>query len=184
MLDQCHLICTTLVYRRVMPQLALLCSIPVQFVYLTTTLPLSLRDELCHQHYVSQAAEIRAPTRRSNIAYLLHRLVQKGTDIVQATATYLQAWWVRRFPNGHGQSQAIVFVRTKKESDRLGTLLSCPSYHAEGGDAEAKVHMLSQQMSARNKNGFLTGTSGLGAGLDYLHVRLVVHMDEPCGLID
>lgn len=182
--DECHLICTASVYRRAMAQQALLRSIPVQFVYLTATLPLRLRDELCHRHYLSQVTEIRAPTRRTNITYRVHRLAHKDTDIVQATAAYLQAWWTCSFPDGHGQARAIVFARTKHESDRLGALLSCSSYHADSGDAESKAHILADWMSARSSNAFLVGTSGLGAGLDYPHVRLVLHMDEPYGLID
>lgn len=182
--EECHLICTTSVYRRVMAQLALLRSIPVQCIYLTAIMPLRLRDELYHRHYPSQVTEIRAPTRRSNIAYQVHRLARKDSDIVQATAVYLQAWWARVFPNGHGPARAIVFARTKHESDRLGDLLSCPSYHADSGDAETKAHVLADWMSPRSPSGFLVGTSGLGAGLDYPHVRLVLHMDEPYGLID
>ena len=30
---------------------------------------------------------------------------------------------------------------------------------------------------------FLVGTSGLGTGLNYKHVRLVVHVDEPYSLV-
>lgn len=167
-----------------MTQQGLLRSVPVQFVHLDATLPLDLLDELYHRHYLSQVTEIRLSTRRTNIAYTVHRLTQRNTNIVQAAAAYFQAWWVRKFPNGHGLSQAITFVRTKKDSDRLRTLLSCPSFHVDGGDAEAKVHILTQTTSARNKNGLLLGTPSLDASLDYPHVQLVVHMDEPCGLIN
>lgn len=34
------------------------------------------------------------------------------------------------------------------------------------------------------KTPFLVGASGLGAGLEYRHVRLVVHIDEPYGLME
>jgi len=38
-------------------------------------------------------------------------------------------------------------------------------------------------MSGRSKTPFLVGTDGLGPGLDYPHVRLVLHIDAPYGLI-
>jgi len=53
-------------------QLALVRSVPKLSVYLTATLPLNMRDELCQQHYLSQVVEVRASTRRSNIAYKVH----------------------------------------------------------------------------------------------------------------
>lgn len=63
-LDEFHLIMTASSCRPAMAQLALLCSIPVPFMYLTATLPPSWRANLLERHFLTQPMEIRASPQR------------------------------------------------------------------------------------------------------------------------
>jgi len=65
----------------------------------------------------------------------------------------------------------------------LATQLGCDSYHSEAGTADDKAAILLRWVTG-SRSPFLVGTSGLGAGLDYPFVRLVVHVDEPDGLME
>ena len=166
-----------------MGQLGLLRSIPVQFVYLTATLPPAMRDTLLRRHHLTEVHEIRASTRRSNIKYTVQHLQPELHDIVEAVASLAQRLWRERFRAQYGHHRALLFTRTKADADRLAGLLGCMSYHSEAGTVEDKARIIKAWVSGTSSP-FLVGTSGLGAGLDYPFVRFVIHVDEPYGLME
>lgn len=181
--DECQLAVIASSYRRDMIRVPLLRSIPVQFVYLTATLPPHVKDVLFQRHYLSQVHEIRASTRRRNLRYGVLRLQCHQHDLIQVAADTVQRAWQQRFQGQHGLHRAIVFTRSKAEADCLASLLSCASYHSETGDVQDKARILTS-WAAGSSSPFLVGTSGLGAGLDYPQVRLVLHVDQPYSAIE
>lgn len=182
-IEEFHLIITASHYRRAMGQLALLRSIPVQFVYLTATLPPSMEDELFKRHYLTQVHTIRASTRRGNLKYGVRRLMPRQQDIFKESASILQQLWQEQFGSTSGPHRAIIFTRTRTGADDLAALLGCRSYHADVGNVPEKAQIISSWASGEGSP-FLVGTSGLGAGLDYPSVRVVMHVDEPYGLME
>ena len=180
--DECHLILTTDSYRRSMGQHGLLRSIPVQFVYLTATLPPSMRDTLLKRHHLTQILEIRASTRRSNLKYTVQHLCSDQHAVVEAAALMRQLWQ-EHYGTQHGRHRALLFTRTKADADRLAGLLGCMSYHSEAGTVEDKARTIKAWVFGTSSP-FLVGTSGLGAGFDYPSVRIVIHVDEPHGLME
>ena len=159
--DECHLILTTVSYRRSMGQLGLLRSIPVQFVYLTATLPPSMRDTLLKRHYLTQVHEIRASTRRSNLKYAVQHLPPDQHGIVEAAAALMRKLWQKSFGTQHGHHRALLFTRTKADADRLAGILGYMSYHSEAGTVEDKARIIEAWVSGKS-DPFLVGASGLG----------------------
>ena len=111
-----------------MTQLAFVRSVPVPFVYLTATLPPSLRDTLYERHYLTNVIEVRASTRRDNLGYSVVRLGGSGEDIFKGASSLLQARWQRRcLRQPWGPHRGLVFTRTKAAADRVAELLECES---------------------------------------------------------
>jgi hypothetical protein len=102
--------------------------------------------------------------------------------VVEAAATAHELWQAAA-AEPRGAQRALVFTRSKAEADRLAALLGCGSYHSDSGAEADKADVL-EAWTEGGGSPFLVGTSGLGAGLDYAHVRLVLHVGEPYGLVD
>ena len=66
----------------------------------------------------------------------------------------------------------------------MAELLRCNFYHADIGDSasKAKGKVLTRWI-ARKRGASLVGISRLGAGLNYLSVRLVIYIDELYSLV-
>ena len=167
-----------------MSKLVALRAIPVQFVYLTATLPIYLRDQLFQRHHLTTVAEIRGSSRRGNLRYHVQRLERGQSNIVEGTAAIVREQWARQYASLGPQHRCLVFTRTKHDSEQVAALLGCDFYHADIGDGDVKVkgEVLTRWMAGK-LGPFLVGTSGLGAGLNYAFVRLVAHTDEPDGLV-
>ena len=183
-IDECHLVLTAAIYRRRMSKLVVLRGIQVPFVYLTATLPVYLQQRLYQHHHLTKVVEIRGPSRRPNLRYRVQRSRrQEGTLLISA-ATTIQQRWAEQYDSGNGPQRCLIFTRSKKDSEEVAGLLGCDYYHADvgEGDPEAKGEILTRWM-AGGEGPFLVGTSGLGAGLNYPSVRLVVHIDEPYSLV-
>ena len=183
-IDECHLVLTAATYRRGMSKLVALRGIPVPFVYLTATLPIYLQHRLYQHHHLTTVTEIRGPSRRPNLRYRVQRLRRQEGTLLQSAATMIQRRWTEQYAFFGGTHRCLVFTRSKKDSEEVAELLGCDFYHADVGDgaSEAKGEALTRWM-AGERGAFLVGTSGLGAGLNYLSVRLVVHVDEPYSLV-
>ena len=137
-----------------MSQLGLLRSIPVQFVYLTATLPPNMRDTLLKRHYLTQIHEFRASTRRSNLKYTVQHLRSDLHDIVEAAAALMWKLWQGNFGAQHFHHRALLFTRTKADADRLAGILGYMS-------VEDKARIIKAWVSGKSSP-CLVGTSGLG----------------------
>lgn len=182
-IDECHLPLIASEYRRYMSDLPLLRSIPVPFLYLTATLPPPKQKELLQQHHLSQVTEIRASTRRHNISYRVHRLDSDTSRMLEHAVEFIQAQKQLCIPADSCQHKIIIFTRTISEANSLASLLQCDSYHSQIESVEDKARIIARWSDTRGPT-FLVGTSGLGAGLDYPHVRSVIHLNEPDGLME
>ena len=71
--DECHLTVVAAEYRPRIVELTAIQSLRTQFVYLTATLPPSMRAEFEERDYLYYPIVIRAPSNRPNILYMVHR---------------------------------------------------------------------------------------------------------------
>lgn len=178
-LDECHLIVTASRYRRAMRQSQLLRQVPVQFVYLTATLPAYVRQTLVEQHFLNEACEIRGPVRRSNVRYVILQ-TQCDSLLKEAVELVEEKWMTTSLAD---DDRALIFTRSKETAEQLAGLLHCDCYHSSSMADETRRRAILQRWRS-GQHRVLVGTTSLGTGLDYPCVRLVLHVDAPYGLVD
>lgn len=141
-IDECHLTVIAAEYRPSMVELTAIRSLRTQFVYLTATLPPSMRAEFEQRNYLDRPTVVRAPSNRPNIFYMVRKIdTHNGSLLKQAAIEAKDAWTESGFFD-HACDKVILYVRTCKDADDLAELLSCNAYTAESGTPEEKKEIL------------------------------------------
>lgn len=145
---------------------------------MTATCPPELETEILEQLSISNCLVIRAVTPRPEISYNVHILGSKGSaeswlmeSVQQALASY------------EAGDKALVFCRSHATTERLASLLKCPSYHRDGRTVD-DLRIIYDRFLEDDSQNILVATSLLGAGVDIAHVRHVWHFGIPWSLID
>ncbi|KAK4551267.1 hypothetical protein LTR86_011264 [Recurvomyces mirabilis] len=185
MIDECHLVQTSAHYRKHMAQLSELRQLRVPFIYMTATLPSRLEKILFQRHHIGQASVVRGPTKRSNLRYGVEYLeAPKGEAFLSfACRTVMHKWNAGLQPDWQG-ARVMVFVRSCADAEAAAEHMGCSYYHRDIGTTEEKDARLKSWISGDSGSPFLACTTAAGAGVDYPHVRWVVHIEDPYGLID
>ena len=185
MIDECHLIHTSAHYRRHMAQLNELRQFNVPFVYMTATLPSRLEEELFRRHHISTASIVRGCTKRPNVRYGVEYLrVPKGEGLTSFTCRTIVQRWEDRHRAEWKDARVMIFVRSCADAEEVAKKIGCSYYHREIGTTEEKETRLRDWMSGESGSPFLACTTAAGAGVGYAHVRWVVHIEDPYGLIN
>ena len=185
-LDECHLIHTSAHYRKFMTQLNELRQYTVPFVYMTATLPPRLERVLFQKHHIgSRVSIVRGCTKRPNLHYSVWYL-QPGKDesFLEHACTEIQQRWELLSKSDWIEPRAIVFVRSRTDAEEAAKRLQATFYHREIGSVEEKEARLRAWISGESGSPFLVGTTAAGSGVDYAHVRWVIHLEDPYGLVD
>jgi superfamily II DNA helicase RecQ len=180
--DECHLTVIAADYRPSIVELTTIRSLRTQFVYLTATLPPSMRAEFEERNYLYHPTVIRASSNRSNIFYMVRKIdCQNGSLLSQAAVHAKEAWMDSGFFD-HACDKIILYVRTCRDADDLAELLNCSSYTAESGTPVEKKQILDRWTQAPDMP-YIVATTALAEGFDYPYVRLVINVDEPESLV-
>jgi superfamily II DNA helicase RecQ len=140
--DECHLTVVAADYRPSIVELTTIRSLRTQFVYLTATLPPSIRAEFEERNYLYHPKVIRASSNRPNIFYMVRKIdARAGSLLNQAAVEAKEAWTDSGFFD-HAHDKIILYVRTYKDTDDLVELLGCSSYTAESGTPAGKKQIL------------------------------------------
>jgi superfamily II DNA helicase RecQ len=181
-IDECHLTVIAAEYRPSMVELTAIRSLRTQFVYLTATLPPSMRAEFEQRNYLRRPTVVRASSNRPNIFYMVRKIdAHNGSLLKQAAIEAKDAWTESGFFD-HACDKIILYVRTCKDADDLAELLGCNAYTAESGTPEEKKEILDRWIRTPGTP-YIVATTALAEGLDYPHVRLVMNVDEPESLV-
>ena len=90
--DECHLTVVAAEYRPSIIELTAIRSLRTQFVYLTATLPPSMRAEFEERNYLYYPTVIRALSNRPNIFYMVRKIdARAGSLLKQAAAEAKEA---------------------------------------------------------------------------------------------
>ena len=82
----------------------------------------------------------------------------------------------------YAYDKIILYVRTYKHADDLAELLGCRSYTVESRILVEKKQIL-DRWTQEPGTPYIVATTALAEGFDYLHVRLVMNVDEPESLV-
>ncbi|KAI7295671.1 hypothetical protein KC343_g82 [Hortaea werneckii] len=181
-IDGCHLTVTAAEYRLRMVELTAIRSLRTQFVYLTATLPPSMRVELEERNYLHRPTVVKAPRNRPNIFYMVRKIdTHNGSLLKQAAIEAKDAWTESGFFD-RAYDKIVLYVRTCKDADDLAELLGCNAYTAESGTPEEKKTILDRWIETPGTP-YIVATTAIAEGFDYPHVRLVMNVDEPESLV-
>ena len=177
--DECHLILTASEYRPKLALLRYLRAFRCQVVFLSATLPPVLMAAFQSRMLLDQPRVVREVTFRSDLYYDFHRQSQAGNfeDYMVKRITRIQ-----QEQADDGEARMIVYVPTKEEARDLAARLQCEYYYSDSGAADEK-----EQVMARWRDGIhraIVATSAFGTGVDYAHVRVVIHQGLPTDAIN
>ncbi|KAJ8060796.1 hypothetical protein OCU04_009881, partial [Sclerotinia nivalis] len=173
-IDKCHLLITSSHYRNIMFRFRSLLLTKCQFVFLTSTLPLSIEKQLMNHLSLQNISIIRAPSTRNNIVYKAKifdsfNIENQFTEV----RTYIEDFKITSFLNN--KDKIIIFGPSKKDVNSLSSFLNCSFYHSDLGLLEQN-RVLNDFFNVFNDfNRIIVSTSGLEEGIDYSSVRLVIY---------
>ncbi|OWZ22213.1 ATP-dependent DNA helicase [Phytophthora megakarya] len=176
--DEAHLVATASCYRPDMLFVPTLVSLGIPLTLLSATIPPYLTRELTTMFHANFDV-IRASTNRSNLVYRV-KIVSDLQNEVAATMKFKQE------SLSDNRTRFIAYCMTRKEVDEIWdtltkTSMSVSRYHSKMTSTEQSKSV------AQWKKGFhkwMLATSAFGVGIDYPHVRLVLHVGSTYSIID
>jgi superfamily II DNA helicase RecQ len=141
-IDECHLTVIAAEYRPSIVELTTIQSLRTQFVYLTATLPLSMRAEFDKRNYLHHPKVIRASSNRPNIFYIVRKVDAYNRSLLKQAASEAEQAWKESGFFDHARDKIILYVRTCQEADDLVELLGCSSYTSESRTPGEKKQIL------------------------------------------
>jgi superfamily II DNA helicase RecQ len=163
-LDECHTALTWSRFRKVFKEFPLPRTIPVPFVMLTATLPVKLESKL-RKKLITNPKISRSTTTRPEISYT----VCTTGNIFDLVNEHLL----------DTRDRAIIYFRTKRELESVYDPELTARYHGDTTDGEVQR---GNWISGRVK--IMLATSAFALGVDYPHVRIVIHYGAPSSIMD
>ena len=116
-IDECHLTVIAAEYRPSIVKLPAIRGLRTQFVYLTATLPPSMRLEFEERNYLHRPTIIRASSNRPNIFYMVRRVDAQAGSLLEQAAREAQKSWADSGLFHHARDKII--LTTILESTQL-----------------------------------------------------------------
>ncbi|PNP44463.1 hypothetical protein TGAMA5MH_03809 [Trichoderma gamsii] len=183
--DECHLTVTASKFRESMSNLAwYVRQIRTQTVWLTATLPPEMEGMFMEHNHLVRPQIIRESTNRANIRYTVDR-GKRGAGGLAERACALVSSFQERHEDvfADGRQKIIVYCLTMELVEEVASLIGCPSYVANSGTEEEKETIIDGWLGEGGPAA-IVATGALGAGFDYPHVRLVIHVGAPVKMTD
>jgi superfamily II DNA helicase RecQ len=175
-LDEFHLLYTTSSYRFIMFRFKNILPKPVQFVFLTGTLPLHIQVSITESLLLDNISIIRANCCRNNISYqtqqfqstrLEDRFLEIKAYLDSSKSTFISI-----------KDKVIIFCRNKNIVNDLSTFLDCCYYSSDLSEEEKEAVLEKFTTSTGNFfYDYIVSTSGLEEGFDYSNIRLVIYFE-------
>lgn len=176
--DEIQKIITDSLYREAFLNFHVVHKVKSVIFALTGSLSPSLYPALCELTGVTWKV-LRTPSTRKEIKYQIVKLKAEA-DINPAIVAYLKKVTTSYRPN----DRAMVFCRTKDHARELAKLFQVQAYYAVQSEQDELNNVDIMANWRGGKNIVMVSTSILGCGLDYGHVRDVVHHGPAYTMMD
>jgi len=172
--DEVHTIIEDQHYRPIFNKVFQL-NLRAQYLCMTATFPPSMKNrfEFAMGFEKIKPYYIRAPTYKPRMKYSV-KTVPDGS-LEKESVAFISSE-SERFKNDHSERKIMVFCPTKKECDKLVSILGCSKYYSDYVDKDKDL----KAWKAGETN-IIVCTGALGAGMDFDKVGLIVHVDKPYG---
>ncbi|KIM77587.1 hypothetical protein PILCRDRAFT_12000 [Piloderma croceum F 1598] len=170
-IDEAHFALTHDSFRSIMHTLAWLGSINCQIILLSATVGPSLVEALFENFGITQYVVCREKTTRPNISYNVIRSPHPHQTLDVLVCKCLAQ---------PGSDKAIIYCRSREETETTAKRLGLPSCHGsmQSSEINAVLDLLrTGQIRA------MVSTTVLGASLDLWDLKWVFHLDYPYDMI-
>jgi superfamily II DNA helicase RecQ len=127
--NKCYLLISSSSYRSIMFRFKDLLLLPVQFVFLTGTLPLSFEDEIRSSLSLDDLTIIRASCSKSNISYKVSAYKSNiEKDKIQQISNYIFDFQRKKFLTKN--NKILVFCPSKANTILVANSLNCSRFYS------------------------------------------------------
>ncbi|MGN0745590.1 MAG: RecQ family ATP-dependent DNA helicase [Aristaeellaceae bacterium] len=152
-----------------------LAGLPVRPVLcaLTATADPAMRRDIARSLGMRRPRQVVLPVTRENLCLSLRTTIRPGEAVVQLL-------------QGHAGEKRVVFCRTRRETERLASLLRSEGMAAEHYHAgmEREQRLAAQARFTAGETEVLTATSAFGMGVDVPDIRCIVLAGLPETMLD
>jgi superfamily II DNA helicase RecQ len=167
--DECHKLIMDVNFR---PKLAGLKDICVgtQLIFLTATFPPTMLGRFQDHLVIKDPQFIRLPNNKLRTRYEIkiletEKFKRQAADEMQRALLLCE-----------GTDKVLVFCRSRGECETWARRWECDYYHSQ---TENKSEVLEMWTF-----GLLFATGSLGAGVDIMNIKTIIHVGEPYGMVD
>jgi superfamily II DNA helicase RecQ len=167
--DECHKLITDVNFRPKLAGLKDIC-IGTQLIFLTATFPPTMLGRFQEHLVIKDPQFIRLPNNKLRTRYEIkiletEKFKRQAADEMQCALLLCE-----------GTDKVLVFCRSRGECETWARRWECSYYHSQ---TENKSEVLEMWTF-----GLLFATGSLGAGVDIMNIKTVIHVGEPYGMID
>ena len=150
--------------------------LPIQFVFLSGTLPLSFEDDIKSSLSLDDLTIIRASCSRSNISYRAKAYISKiEKERIVEIFNYISNFQSKEFLTK--EDKIIVFCPSEENVNLVADFFNYSRFYSSLSKEE-KTKTLNEFLTSKDTYySILVSTSALQEGFDYSFIRLVVYKD-------
>jgi superfamily II DNA helicase RecQ len=167
--DECHKLIMDMNFRPKLARIKDIC-IGTQLIFLTATFPPTMLRRFQEHLVIKDPQFIRLPNNKLQTRYEIKIL---ETEKFKRLAADEMASALLLCED---TDKVLVFCRSRGECETWARRWNCDYYHSQ---TENKSEVLEMWTS-----GLLFATGSLGAGVDIMNIKTIIHVGEPYGMID
>ncbi|KAJ3846448.1 hypothetical protein EV368DRAFT_89011 [Lentinula lateritia] len=180
-IDEAHKIVTDAKFRSCFRRFSYLTRASVPITFLSGSLMPKSMPKILETMGIKDPAlvdEIRRYSGRPNLKYVVEK-VEEEEEAIPKILEFVQGETSKMGPEDRG----IIFTRTRKDADSVAEALDIPKYL---GGMSPKERLEAENRWRKRLNPqdlWIVATQAFGQGVDYPHVRRVIHLD-PMDILD
>lgn len=177
--DEAHFALTANDFRKCFLDIGDLREFGMQFVLLSGTVPPAMEKDLMGAFGLIKGTPVfRTATDRPELQYIVEDTVKDVNANMERAANMFRL----KKTSFKTEDRALLYVPRLGVGKKLASLLECPFYNGSDDLNDKDRHRMYHDW-IRGKTDVMVCTSAFGAGNDYPHVRLVMHVGNPQEMI-